>query len=299
MIRPAAAAIGTFDGVHKGHLAVISKLKEVAEEKDIDPIVITFDVHPLSVIAPERTPAAVTSTEKKCELLRGSGVMALVVQFDEDMRKTTAKEWMRRLHDDYGIVALVVGYDNTFGSDGVTLSIADYKHMGEEIGIEVVEAPFVEGISSSAIRKALLAGDVERAAGMMGRYYSLSGTVVDGNRLGRTIGFPTANIQPLPGLTVPANGVYAALVVLPDGSRRRAVVNIGTRPTVRRGDQRTVEAHIIEYEGDLYGHPLTIIFRKRLRDEMKFKSIESLRHQIEKDRETAKKFLAEPTKSIL
>lgn len=210
---------------------------------------------------------------------------------------TTAKEWMRRIHDEYGIVALIVGYDNTFGSDGVTLSIADYKRIGEEIGIEVVEAPFVEGISSSAIRKALMAGDVERAANMMGRYYSLSGTVVNGNRLGRTIGFPTANLMPLPGLTIPANGVYAALVVLPDGSRHKAVVNIGTRPTVRRGDGRTVEAHIIGFDGDLYGHPLTIIFRKRLRDEMKFKSIESLRQQIEKDRDTAKKFLAEPTKS--
>lgn len=298
MVRKTAAAIGTFDGVHKGHLAVISKLREVAAEKDVDPVAITFDVHPLSIIAPERAPASVTSVEKKCELLRAAGVMALVVAFDEEMRQTTARDWMRRLHDEYGVVALVVGYDNTFGSDGITLSIADYRRIGEEIGIEVVEAPFVDGISSSAIRKALIAGDVEKAATMMGRYYSLPGTVVDGNRLGHTIGFPTANIMPAPRLTIPANGVYAAIALLPDGTRHLAVVNIGTRPTVRRGDTRTIEAHILDFDGDLYGFPVTIIFRKRLRDEIKFKSIEALRRQIEKDCETAKNLLAEPSKSI-
>ncbi len=296
-MRKAVAAIGTFDGVHKGHLKVIEKLKEVAAEKDADPIVITFDSHPLSIIAPERTPTSITSTEKKCELLRGAGVMALVMHFDREMRETTARDWMKRLRDEYGVVGLVVGYDNTFGSDGVTLSIADYKRIGAELGIEVVEAPFVAGISSSAIRKAITAGDIDHATSMLGRYYSLSGTVVTGNQLGRTIGFPTANIHPHPGLTIPANGVYAAIAVLPDGSRRHAVVNIGTRPTVRRGDQRTVEAHIIDFNGDLYGHPISLIFRKRMRDEMKFKSIEALRQQIEKDCHSAKVFLSDATKS--
>lgn len=296
-MRSAAAAIGTFDGVHKGHVTVVEKLKEVADEKGIDPIVITFDTHPLTVIAPERAPSALTSTEKKCELLRGAGVMALVMHFDEDVRETTARDWMRHMHDEFGIVALVVGYDNTFGSDGVTLSIADYKRIGAEIGIEVVEAPFVEGISSSGIRKALAAGDIAKATSMLGRYYSLSGTVVTGNRLGRTIGFPTANLLPQPGLTIPANGVYAAIAVLPDGSRRKAVVNIGTRPTVRRGDKRTVEAHILDFNDDIYGHQISLIFRKRLREEMKFKSIEALRSQIEKDIENAKLFLSDTTKS--
>lgn len=291
------AAVGTFDGVHKGHQAVLDKLKDVALEQGIDPLVITFDRHPLSVISPEREPTSITTIEKKCELLRGSGVIALVMQFDEDMRRTTAREWMRRLHDEYGVETLIVGYDNTFGCDGVTLSIADYKRIGEETGVEIEEAPFVEGISSSAIRKSLLAGDVERAAIMLGRYYALSGNVVTGNRLGRTIGFPTANIDPAPKLTVPANGVYAAMAVLPDGKRHKAVVNIGTRPTVRRGDDRTIEAHIIDYDGDLYGHHVTLIFIKRLRDEMRFKSIDALRLQIEKDKEAANNILAEKIKS--
>lgn len=297
-MKTAVAAVGTFDGVHRGHLAVIEKLKEVALEKGADPMVITFDSHPLATIAPERAPSAVTSTEKKCELLRGAGVIAFVMQFDEKMRSTTARDWMQRLRNEYGIVALVVGYDNTFGSDGVTLSIADYKHMGEELGVEVIEAPYVEGCSSSAIRKALVAGDIDHAAQMLGRYYSLSGTVVRGNQLGRTIGFPTANIMPIPGLTIPANGVYAAIAVLPDGSRRHAVVNIGVRPTVRRGDSRTIEAHIIDFDGDLYGHNISLIFRKRLRDEMKFNSIDSLRRQIEKDRDNANELLPEVAKNV-
>lgn len=296
-MRGAAVAIGTFDGVHKGHLAVIEKLKEVAAERDIDPVAITFDRHPLALIAPDRAPSALTSTEKKCELLRRAGVLALIMDFDEEMRETTARDWMLHLRDNNKVQALVVGYDNTFGSDGVNYSIADYKRIGAELGIEVVEAPFIEGISSSKIRKSLIAGDVEKAAEMLGRFYTLSGIVVAGNKLGRTIGFPTANIQVTPGLTIPANGVYAAIAFLPDGQRRQAIVNIGTRPTVRRGDERTVEAHVIGYSGDLYGQHISIALCHRLRDEKRFNSIEALRAQIEKDRDIAKQFLSDPSNS--
>ncbi len=298
-MKPTVAAIGTFDGVHRGHLAVIEKLKEVAREKDLEPIVITFDSHPLSLIAPQRAPLAITSIEKKAELLRKAGVRPILLHFNQEMRDTTARDWMRHLHEQYGVEALVVGYDNTFGCDGVTLSISDYRHIGENIGIDVIEAPFVADISSSAIRKALLNGDIDSAASMLGRNYTLSGTVVTGNRLGRTIGFPTANLLPQPGLTIPANGVYAAMAQLPDSSHLPAIVNIGTRPTVRRGDRRTIEAHIIGFDGDLYGHPISLTFFKRLRDEMKFNSIEALRNQIEKDRESAKLFLSDATKSRL
>lgn len=296
-MKPTVAAIGTFDGVHRGHLAVIEKLKEVAREKGLEPIVITFNSHPLSLIAPQRAPLAITSTEKKSEFLRKAGVRPIVLHFNQEMRDTTARDWMRHLHDQYNVEALVVGYDNTFGSDGVTLSISDYRNIGKQTGIDVIEAPFVADISSSAIRKALLNGDIDSASSMLGRNYTLSGTVVAGNRLGRTIGFPTANLLPHPGLTIPANGVYAAMAQLPDSSSLPAIVNIGTRPTVRRGDRRTIEAHIIGFDGDLYGHPISLTFFKRLRDEMKFNSIEALRNQIEKDRESAKLFLSDATKS--
>lgn len=295
-MKPSVAAVGTFDGVHPGHLAVLGKLKEIASAENLEPIAISFDCHPLSIIAPERVPLAITSTERKCDLLRKAGVRPIIVHFDEEMRRTTAREWMKRLKEDFGVDSLVVGYDNTFGSDGVTLSISDYRRFGEEIGMKVVEADFVPGVSSSSIRKAIAAGDVEGVAEMLGRKYTLQGTVVDGNHLGRTIGFPTANIKPEPGLTVPANGVYAAMALLPDGKRYKAVVNIGTRPTVRRGNTKTIEANIIDWDGDLYGHTISLSFYKRLRDEVRFNSIEALRQQIEKDRDSAKLLLPDATK---
>lgn len=295
-MKPAVAAIGTFDGVHPGHFAVINKLKEIAAAEDLEPLAISFDCHPLSIIAPERAPLAITSTNRKCELLLKAGIRPVILHFDEEMRRTTARDWMKRLRDEFGVRTLVVGYDNTFGSDGVTLSLADYRRYGEEIGMTVAEADFVPGVSSSAIRKALATGNVEEAASLLGRKYTLQGTVVTGNHLGRTIGFPTANITPEPGLTVPANGVYSAMATLPDGRRLKAVVNIGTRPTVRRGNTKTIEAHIIDWEGDLYGRTISLSFYNRLRDEERFNSIEALRRQIEKDKETAKVLLSAATK---
>lgn len=287
----AAAAIGTFDGVHRGHEAVLSTLTLLARQRGLTPIAVTFDRHPLDLIAPERAPKAITTVERKSRLLRQAGVSPVVLPFDEELRSTTAREWMQRLKRDYGVEAIVVGYDNTFGSDGINLSIADYRRLSREIGIDIVEAPFVEGISSSAVRKAIAEGDVERAAAMLGRPYRLSGTVVDGNRLGRTIGFPTANINPDPTLITPADGVYSATAILNDGSSHPAMVNIGRRPTVRRGEQRTIEAHIIDWKGDLYGSPIALDLKARLRDEIRFNSIEALREQLEKDRLEVKESL--------
>ena len=278
-----AAAIGTFDGVHLGHAAVISCLKEIASEKGLQPIAITFDRHPLSLIAPERAPLSITTIHKKEDLLSKAGVVPVVVPFDESLRSTTASDWMKMLRDDYNVEAIVVGYDNTFGCDGVALSVADYKEIGSRLGIEVTEAPFVAGISSSAIRKAISSGRIEEANAMLGRKFSLPGVVVEGNKLGRTIGFPTANILPHAGIVLPGNGVYAAFATLPDGSRRGAMVNVGTRPTVRRGNNMTIEAHILGWKGDIYGMPIKLTFVARMRDEEKFNSIEALRRQLEKD----------------
>nr|QIM10850.1 riboflavin biosynthesis protein [uncultured Muribaculaceae bacterium] len=291
-----AAAIGTFDGVHRGHAAVLCTLKEAAAMRGLKPVAITFDRHPLSLIAPERAPLAITTLEKKEDLLLKAGVTPLVVKFDQKLKDTTASEWMRMMHDEFGVRHLVVGYDNTFGCDGVNLSIADYRRIGAENGITVEEAPVVEGISSSAVRKAIAAGEIEKANDMLGRRFLLSGIVVEGNQLGRTIGFPTANLMPDPGIQIPGTGVYAATAYLPDGSRHNAVVNIGTRPTVRRGDTLTIEAHIIGWHGNLYGMPLRIAFQCRLRPEMTFNSIQALREQIEKDTASAQLFLSKSQK---
>lgn len=277
-----AAPIGTFDGVHLGHVAVLDCLREKAEENGLDPVAITFDRHPLSLIAPERAPMAITTIDRKKDLISKTGVKPLVIPFDENLRATTACEWMRMLHDRMDVRFIVVGYDNTFGSDGINYSIADYKIIGEETGIAVEEAPVVAGISSSAVRKAISSGNIGNAAEMLGRDFSLPGFVVEGNRLGRTIGFPTANVMPEAGIIVPGNGVYAAIATLPDGSRRNAVVNIGVRPTVRRGNNLTVEAHVIDWKGDLYGSAIRLAFHTRIRDEIKFNSIETLRQQIKK-----------------
>lgn len=288
-----AAAIGTFDGVHLGHVAVLDTLIGISEEKGLSPIAITFDRHPLALIAPERAPLAITTLSKKEELIARHGATPHVVTFDENLRSTTAKDWIRMLHDQLGVEEIVVGYDNTFGSDGVTLSIADYRIIGKDSGINVTEAPFIPGISSSAIRKAIASGDIKRATEMLGRHFLLPGIVVEGNRLGRTIGFPTANIMPEPGLAVPGNGVYAAEATLPDGRKKAAMVNIGTRPTVRRGNNLTIEAHIFDWEGDLYGQPLKLAFHERMRDEIQFNSIDALRRQLEKDAEKTQLFLTD------
>lgn len=292
-MTPKAAAIGTFDGVHLGHEEVLSTLKKVADKKNLEPIAITFDRHPLDLIAPQRAPKSITTIAKKKDLIFKSGVNPVIIPFDEALRKTTAKEWMTLLSELHDVRVLVVGYDNTFGSDGVNLSISDYRKIGNDIGIEVIEAPLRVGVSSSAIRKAIANGDITGANDMLGRHFLLPGIVVPGNRLGRTIGFPTANILTESGIVVPGRGVYAAKAVLPDGSQHPAMVNIGVRPTIRRGNEPTVEAHIIGWEGDIYGKTIALLFYSRLRDEKRFDTIDNLRYQLNKDKEDTLKVLQE------
>lgn len=292
------AAIGTFDGVHAGHAVVLSEVMEEARRNGLEPLAITFDRHPLALISPQRAPLAITTIEKKTELIAKTGVTPIVLPFDEKLRSTTARDWMRMIHNQFGVEHLVVGYDNTFGCDGVSLSLSDYRRIGEETGITVSEAPMLPGVSSSAIRKAIAAGDIDEANRMLGRRFAIPGIVVEGNKLGRTIGFPTANMMPHPGIVVPGNGVYAAVAYLPGGTRRDAVVNIGVRPTVRRGNNLTIEAHIIDWSGDLYGHHFNLVFHTRMREEIRFNSIDALKRQIEKDTSNAKLFLSDATKQI-
>lgn len=281
------AAVGTFDGVHRGHRSVLSVLNAYAQEHDMEPVAITFSNHPLSIIDPNRTPSALTPLNKKRNLLKEVGATPLVIPFEESLRCFSAKEWMKHMKDEYNVVALVVGYDNTFGSDGVNLSLDDYKKLGSEVGIEVITAPEIKGVSSSAIRKAVLAGEVEKAREMLGRPYSITAKVTKGNSLGHTIGYPTANIDPPEGVAIPKPGVYAAIVkTLNDGVKHPAMVNVGKRPTVMRGDNTVVEAHLIDWFGDLYGKEITVRFIKRIRDEKKFDSIEALKNQLANDRET-------------
>ena len=277
------ATVGTFDGVHRGHRAVLQTVKRIADAEGLRPAVITFDRHPLEVVAPERAPKRLMTPADEAATLASLGLEVEVIPFTRELMGLSAGEWMERMARDMGVRTLVVGYDNTFGRDGIDMSVADYICLGRLHGIEVVKAPIVPAISSSAIRRAVGEGRVEKAAGMLGRPYSLEGTVEQGNRLGRTIGFPTANLRPEAGRLVPANGVYSADAILPGGERRRAVVNIGVRPTVGDNLRLTVEAHIIGWHGDLYGKELTLEFLRHLRDERRFDSLDSLKRQIEAD----------------
>lgn len=287
--RKKIAAIGTFDGVHLGHREVLRTLTEHARKDDLCPIVITFNRHPLSIIDSERAPQLLSPLWKREKLLQEAGVIPVVIDFDEKLRQTTAAQLIKQLHDDFKVEVIVVGYDNTFGCDGINFSLEDYRILGEKEGVKVIAAKEIKGVSSSAIRKAVMAGDMEKAREMLGRPFSITAKVVKGNSLGHTIGFPTANIEIPEGITIPKPGAYAAVVkILSDSSKHKAMVNIGTRPTVMRGDKPTIEAHLIDWEGDLYGQEITIRFLERLRDEKKFDSIDALRAQLSIDREDAK-----------
>lgn len=278
--------IGTFDGVHRGHLEVLRTLKEYADRHSLRPIAITFDRHPLEVIAPERRPPILQMRPDRDAAIRAAGVEVEEVAFTPELSHLKAKEWMEILRDRYGAKALITGYDNTFGSDGRKLTPSDYRHLGEETGIAVERAPELPGICSSCIRRTIAEGEVKRAAGMLGREYMVRGRVVDGRHLGRTLGFPTANLAIEGGQMLPKSGVYAGRF-----NGMPAVVNIGDNPTVKDGNPITVEAHIIGFQGDLYGTEATLSFADRIRDERKFDSLDALKEQIADDKRSGVKIL--------
>lgn len=285
-----AVTIGTFDGVHRGHRVVLDTLKREAAKRGLQPVAISFDRHPLELVAPQRAPGNLTSTERKSELILAEGVEPLIVPFTEQLRSMRAYEWLDHIYRKYDVRLLVAGYDNTFGSDGIDMSIADYKAMGDTIGIEVISAPEEEGVSSSAVRKAVKSGDIAKAKSLLGHRPELEGRVAPGFHVGHEIGFPTANLQVSPRSVMPVAGVYAALAFV-DGFNTGfpAMVNIGYRPTfegtAKESKQLTVEAHIIGMDDEIYGRRIRLEWVDRLRDERRFDSVEELVEQLEKDRE--------------
>lgn len=276
---------GTFDGVHKGHRKVLDFMKERGAALGLSPAVVTFDRHPLEVISPERAPKLLMSPDDRDAALSSLGVEVVRLAFDESLRRLTAAQWLRRMHR-AGVEEVVVGYDNTFGCDGRSLRMEDYFRLGSDEGMAVEEAPLLPGVSSTLVRDALARGRVEEAARMLGRPYVLTGTVVHGRHLGHKLGFPTANVDCGSRLAIPTHGVYAADVVLPYGSLRKAVVNIGSRPTVDNGSDISVEAHILGFSGDLYGKTVSLRFLRRLRDEHRFGSLDELQAAIRADIES-------------
>ena len=284
------ATIGFFDGVHIGHCHLINMLKKVARERGVEACVITFDRHPRQVVQPEWCPEMLTTLEEKTQLLEATGIdRCEVLHFDREMANQSAHDFMlHTLKEKLGVSILVTGYDNRFGHNR-SEGFEDYVRYGKEIGIEVIKGEELtdgsNNVSSSSIRRMLKEGRIEDATRCLGREYQLTGTVVGGEHIGRTIGFPTANIRPDDSSKlIPANGVYAVDVWSQAGdiNRERAMLNIGTRPTFN-GTATTIEVHIPHFAGNLYGKTLTIAFIKRTRDERKFDSPEALVEQLNKD----------------
>ena len=284
------ATIGFFDGVHIGHCHLINMLKKVARERGVEACVITFDRHPRQVVQPEWCPEMLTTLEEKTQLLEATGIdRCEVLHFDREMANQSAHDFMQHtLKEKMGVSILVTGYDNRFGHNR-SEGFEDYVRYGKEIGIEVIKGEELtdgsNNVSSSSIRRMLKEGRIEDATRCLGREYQLTGTVVGGEHIGRTIGFPTANIRPNDSSKlIPANGVYAVDVWSQAGdiNRERAMLNIGTRPTFN-GTATTIEVHIPHFAGNLYGSTLSIAFLRKIREERKFDSPEALVEQLNKD----------------
>lgn len=285
------ATVGTFDGLHRGHRRVISTVKSEALARGMEPLVISFDRHPLETIAPERAPRLIQSPSERTNTLFNEGMAFLTLEFTSLLASMTVEQWLRDIHDNHGVDVLVVGYDNTFGCDGTGMNIADYRRLATPIGIEIVEAPYEPKAASSAIRKLLAEGNIAEANHLLGRQFAIMGEVVAGKKIGASLGFPTANISPSYKAQLPKEGVYAVDVVMPDGTISRGVANIGRQPTVADDAPLRLEAHIPGFSGNLYGERLTLKFLARLRDERKFDSVGSLKKQIAEDIDTAKSII--------
>ena len=301
------ATTGFFDGVHCGHRLVIERLVSLARERGDESLVVTFWPHPRAVLQDgARELRLLTTLEEKKALLAGLGVSHVeVLDFTRAFAALTAEQFLRDvLRDRFGVTTLLMGYDNRVGSDRLTAS--KLRPLAEAVGVELIELeplsfraepqdgplsfraePQAESrnleISSTKIRKSLEEGDIASVNAMLGYGYSLKGVVVAGNRLGRTIGFPTANMRLYEPLKlVPGRGVYVVEVQVL-GKTWRGMTNIGLRPTVG-GTFTTIETHILDFDEDIYGLPLTITFLRRLRDEIHFPSLDELKAQLERDR---------------
>lgn len=299
--RRRIAAVGMYDGVHLGHRFLIDYLGVEARSRGLVPSVVTFVRHPLTVVRPMEAPALLDALEDRMLSLGEAGAEdVIVLEFNDRLHHMSAEKFLARLKSKFAIDALVIGFNNRIGHD-LPATIEQYRTIGSNVGIDIIPAPEYRGagapVSSSAIRHYLQEGEVEKATEALGHYFTMRGLVVGGKQLGRTLGFPTANIRPLsPDILMPRQGVYAAWVTTPDGCRRKAVVNIGFRPTVNDKDSTeeahlTIEAHIIGYQGYIYDEEVKLEFVKWLRPERRFASTEKLAAQVKDDIEAAEKVL--------
>jgi riboflavin kinase/FMN adenylyltransferase len=296
----AVVTIGAYDGVHLGHQAVIADVRQLAVGAKARSVVLTFDRHPATVVRPESAPPLLTDSEQKLELLAATGVDATVVlPFDEALAKESPEEFIERvLVGALGVKIVVIGEDFHFGShrEGNVKLLEEY---GKEHDFVVDPVRLVgrgdnieEPISSTAIRRALAGGEVELAARMLGREHEVRGIVVVGDQRGRLLGFPTANVEVPNAMCMPADGVYAGWYDRPDGSAHPCAINLGRRPTFyEHADHSLLEAHLIDFEGDLYGERARVRFSHFLRSERKFDGLDALKTQLTHDVDHARQLL--------
>ena len=293
--------IGAFDGVHIGHRAVIAEVRRIAAARGCRSALVTFDRHPATVVRPESAPRLITDAAQRLELLETTGLdITLVVTFDEDRSREPAEDFVNEiLVGRLGARAIVVGEDFHFGHNRAG-NVELLRRVGAAAGFEVEPLGLLtrvdgvdEPVSSTAVRRALAGGQVETATALLGRPFEARGVVVTGDQRGRLLGFPTANVEIPNQICMPADGVYAGRYVRPDGASHPCAINIGRRPTFyEHADHSLLEAHLLDFDGDLYGERAQVQFVSFLRSERKFDGIDALVAQLKHDIEHTRAALA-------
>lgn len=289
------ATIGFFDGVHLGHRFLIDEVKAAAAQRGLPSAVITFPTHPRSVLQQAYQPRLLNSFADKLRLLATTGVdYCIVLDFTEALSQLSAEAFLRILATQWRVKGLVIGYDHRFGHDRRD-GFEQYVEYGQRWGIEILKAAAFDAghtaVSSSEIRRLVQEGKVERAAQLLTYAYHISGRIVSGYKVGRTLGFPTANIQPDdPMQLLPGIGVYAVWVDVA-GQRYKGMLYIGSRPTLDNGTQLSIEVHILHFSGDIYNDPIRVSFAHFVRGDEKFDSLEALKAQLMLDREVVDQLL--------
>lgn len=291
--KPLALSLGMFDGVHLGHKSIVDELIKVGSENNLETAVLTFWPHPRFVFNPNENLKLLNTLEEKQFLLEKCGIDTLFLkEFDEEFRNLTGEEFVRQiLVDKLNIKYLIIGYDHSFGKNK-SGNFELLQKLSGEMGFEVERMEAINihenNISSTKVRNALLAGNIKEANEMLGYSYSVSGTVVHGKKLGRTIGYPTANIETDPIKLLPKKGAYIVEVFI-KGEQYKGMLSIGTNPTVN-GEKLTVEVYILDFEGDIYDEKITVAFRDFLHDEIKFEGLEKLIERLDEDKRLTEEF---------
>ncbi|MDD5183932.1 MAG: bifunctional riboflavin kinase/FAD synthetase [Paludibacter sp.] len=290
-LEPCVATVGFFDGLHAGHRFLIDELKVLAGKQKLKSVVVTFAMHPRKVLNSDFQPELLTTLSEKLTQLQSTGIdICVILDFTVEMANLSAFDFLKTiLHDKLNVRTLLVGHDHRFGHNR-TDGFSEYRQYGKILGIEVIQAKNYttasdQHISSSHIRLALQHGDIEHANRLLTYTYSIRGKVIDGFKVGRKIGFPTANIQPDdPAKILPALGVYAVRLIW-NKQIYKGMMNIGQRPTLNNGEKISIEVHIIDFDEDIYNQILDIYFIQKIRDEKKFESVQDLINQLQSDKQ--------------